>query len=335
MTSAKRNNRRARLGLAGVAAATLAVATTAALSLAGQASASTTTSASQHYSFTTLDNDHDLTFNQLLGIDNAGLIVGYFGIGTLPAHPNKGYTLHLPYHQSDYTNENFPGSAQTQVTGLNDVGNTVGFWANKAGANFGFYTSTNGAFHNVNFPGVQNSSPQMDQLLGINDQGIAVGFYLNKDSNNRGYEYNIHTHKFTRVLQPGVKVVTTTTPGLVAAGINNFGTVVGFYTNSHGKTVAFIKSGHTFTTFYKKGASSTNALGVNDSNIVVGTYTVGSGNSAKTYGFTWTKSHGFQTINVPGAMAGTTNVNGIDDRGELVGFYTDKSGNTDGFLARP
>jgi hypothetical protein len=331
----RRKNRRALLGVAGVAAATLAAASMAAVSMAGQADASTRAAASsQAYGFTTLDNHHDLTFNQLLGIDNAGLIAGYFGIGS-NSHPNKGYLLRLPYHQSDYKNENFPGSFQTQVTGLNDVGNTVGFWANKAGANFGFYTSTNGAFHEVNFPGVQNASPQMDQLLGINDQGIAVGFYLNKAGNNRGYEYNIHTRRFTRVLQPGVKFVSTTTAGLVAAGINNFGTVAGFYVNKHGVTVGFMKTSHAFTTLAYPGASATSAFGINDSDIVVGTYTTGSGSSAKTFGFTWSRAHGFEKIVVPGSMAGTTNVNGIDDRGELVGFYTDKKGNVDGFLARP
>lgn len=331
----RRRNRRALLGLSGVAAATLVAASVTAVSMAGQAVASTGTVASSGgYSFTTLNNHHDVTFNQLLGINQSGLIAGYFGSGA-PGHPNKGYLLRPPYHQSNYKNENFPRSAQTQVTGLNDIGNTVGFWANKAGANFGFYTSANGAFHDVNFPGVQNSSPQMDQLLGINDHGIAVGFYLNKAGNDRGYEYNIHTHKFTRVLQPGVRRVTTTTRGTVAAGINNHGTVAGFYVTKGGKTVGFMKSGRTFITLNRKGSSATMAFGINDSDVVVGTYTTGSGNSAKTFGFTWTRRHGFKTIVVPGSAAGTTNVNGINDRGELVGFYNDSKGNTDGFLARP
>ncbi len=33
----------------------------------------------------------------------------------MTGHPNKGYTLHVSFR-----NENFPGSAQTQVTGLNN-----------------------------------------------------------------------------------------------------------------------------------------------------------------------------------------------------------------------
>ena len=47
------------------------------------------------YTFQTLNNGTDPTFNQLLGINNAGTIAGYFGSGSA-AHPNKGYTLAPP-----------------------------------------------------------------------------------------------------------------------------------------------------------------------------------------------------------------------------------------------
>ncbi len=251
----------------------------------------------------------------------------------MPGHPNKGYTLRLPYGQHDYRNENFPGSAQTQVTGLNDVGNTVGFWVNAKGANFAFYTSTNRNFHQVkDFPGATNASPQIDQLLGINDHGVAVGVYTNSANHNRGYVYNIHTRKFNRVLKPGAPQGLTG-PSLTATGINNFGTISGFYV-SGSKTVSFIKYGKHFITFSRKGAAMTQAFGINDSNVVAGAYTVGTGTSAKSYGFTWTKAHGFKTVNDPHGI-GSTIINGLNDRGELVGFYTDSKGHTDGFLARP
>ncbi len=44
------------------------------------------------YSFRTVDNNADLTFNQLLGINDAGVIAGYFGSGA-QGHPNMGYLL--------------------------------------------------------------------------------------------------------------------------------------------------------------------------------------------------------------------------------------------------
>jgi hypothetical protein len=63
------------------------------------------------FAFQDISNPHDLTFTQLLGINNASTIAGYFGSGAV-GHPNKGFTLVLP---STFTNENFPGSVQTQV----------------------------------------------------------------------------------------------------------------------------------------------------------------------------------------------------------------------------
>ena len=42
--------------------------------------------------FQTLNDSGDTAFNQLLGINNAGTIAGYFGDGS-SGQPNKGYTL--------------------------------------------------------------------------------------------------------------------------------------------------------------------------------------------------------------------------------------------------
>src|SRR5229473_7104856 len=60
------------------------------------------------YTFTTLNDQADPTFNQLLGINVHNVIAGYFGSGAA-GHPNKGYLLKPPYGQGNYVNENFPG----------------------------------------------------------------------------------------------------------------------------------------------------------------------------------------------------------------------------------
>jgi hypothetical protein len=239
--------------------------------------------------------------------------------------------------QGSYTNENFPNSVQTQVTGLNDNGVTVGFWStqntkNMTNNNFGFYAS-GGQFHDVNFPTGDNASPQVDQLLGVNDNDVAVGFYTNAQGSNRGYTYNIGTGQFTRVLVPGAPAGEAG-PSLTAAAINNNGDVAGFYAKSKSVTDAFLLRGGQFMTLAVPGASMTQAFGVNDSDEVVGAYTVGSGNNAATHGFTWTPQGGFRTVNDPQGP-GTTTINGVNDDGDLVGFYTDSKGNTDGFMATP
>ena len=321
-----------RLGLAAI---TSGVASGAlALALAVPASAST------GYHFRTLDDARDLTFNQLLGINNQGVIAGYFGLGA-KGHPNKGYQLFAPYGQGNYANENVPGSKQTQVTGLNDNGVTVGFWSTKNNANvasnpnFGFY-EVGGLFHTVNFPTGDNASPQVDQLLGVNDRDVAAGFYTNGQGSNRGYTYNIRTRTFTRVLPPGFTASTSLqSPSLTAAAINNNGDVAGFYAKTSTQTDAFLRlHDGQFLTLAVPGAAMTQAFGVNDRDEVVGAYTVGSGASAATHGFTWRPGHGFTTVDDPHGKGATT-INGVNDAGDLVGFYTDAAGHTDGMLALP
>ena len=144
-------------------------------------------SARTAYSFRTVDNAADLTFNQLLGINNEGVIAGYFGSGA-QGHPNMGYLL----TPGGYRSENFPGSVQTQVTGLNDNGVTVGFWsgmntANQANDNSGFYATGGQGFRSVSFPVTDNASPPVNQLLGVNDHGDVAGFYTDSKGNTDGF----------------------------------------------------------------------------------------------------------------------------------------------------
>jgi hypothetical protein len=323
--------RRAAVTAASGALALTAVLTTG-LALAGPAGASTLTSSG--YQFQTLNNNRDVTFNQLLGVNNEGVIAGYFGSGA-QGHPNQGYLL-LP--NGSYLNENVPGSVQTQVTGLNDRGVTVGFSsqmnnANQVNDNSGFYAA-GGRFHTVNFPTGDNASPPVDQLLGVNDHDVAVGFYTNGQGSNRGYTYDIRTHQFSRVLVPGAPAGQAG-PSLTAAGINNRGDVTGFYAASSGQTDAFLRLSYgRFLTLAVPGASMTQALGVNDRDEVVGVYTVGSGDNAQTHGFTWRPGYGFRTVDDPHGIGATT-INGVNDAGVLVGFYTDAAGNTDGMIAQP
>jgi hypothetical protein len=287
----------------------------------------------RHGSFSTLNNMSDPTFNQLLGINNRGEIAGYFGSGA-KGHPNKGYLLVRTRRGLEYWNENVRGAVQTQVTGLNDRGVTVGFFSTQNRAsmvnnNFGFY-AVNGMFHRVNFPTHALGQPPVQQLLGVNDRDVAVGFYTNKHGKNRGYEYDIATGQFWRVLVPGAPTGPMG-PSLTATAINNRGAVAGFYTASGGMTEGFLRTARHFITLAVPGASMTQAFGVNDRGEVVGAYATGSGSSAKTFGFTWRRRGGFRTVSDPNGV-GSTTINGVNDAGDLVGFYTDAAGNTDGLL---
>jgi probable HAF family extracellular repeat protein len=314
----------ARLGVAAVAAGTVA----GALLLAGPAFAATAShsTAMTSYTFSTLDNQNDLTFNQLLGINNHDVISGYFGSGAT-GHPNKGYLLDPPYGQSNYVNENFPGSAQTQVTGLNNKGDTCGFWVNANNTNRGF-VEWNGVFTSYTDPHTPHMAGSVNQLLGINNLGVAVGFYNDANGNSHAYEVNQATDVFTAIKIPGG--VSTT-----ATGINNNGDIVGFSTDADGNTTSWLLRGGQLTTYQFPGGSDTEALGVNNNDEIVGSYLDGSG---VMHGFTLKAPLGpvshWQSIDDPNGI-GSTVVNGLNNAGDLVGFYTDSAGNTDGMLATP
>jgi hypothetical protein len=82
-----------------------------------------------------LNNPGDPAFNQLLGINNARVIVGYFGDGTII--PNNGPKNH--YSVENFTN--LPSgdfASQTQAIGINTrrFPDIVGFYTDNA---TGFY----------------------------------------------------------------------------------------------------------------------------------------------------------------------------------------------------
>ena len=324
--------RAARLrGAARASAAAVATGTVAgALLLAGgsafAATASHHAATATSYTFTTLDNQADPTFNQLLGINSHNVISGYFGAGT-PGHPNKGYLLDPPYAQSNYVNENFPGSAQTQVTGLNNLGDTSGFWVSANGTNHGF-VEWNGVFASYNDPKTPHVKHPVNQLLGINNNGVAVGFYNDAKGNSHAYEVNQATSVYTSIKVPGAVSSSAT-------GINNNGDIVGFATDSSKITSSWLMHDGHLTTYQFPGGSDTQAFGVNNKDQIVGTYTDGADVS---HGFVLSDPFGptshWKTIDDPNGV-GSTVVNGINNNGDLVGFYTDAAGNTDGMLAQP
>ena len=283
------------------------------------------------YTFQDIINPGDPTFNQELGINNSGTIAGYFGSGQA-GHPNQGYTTGPTY--STFTNENFPGSVQTQVTGINNIGTTVGFWSNTnlgvgSDSNFGF-VDVGGTFTNVNDPNTASGvTPTFDQLLGVNDSNIAVGFYVDVMDGTHGFTYNINTHTFSAPIDDPDAVPGTTT----TAAINNSGELAGFYTNAMtGTTEGFIDNGGVFTTIDVPGTTITDLLGINDNGYAVGFDQYASGVMFGIVCSTTTLT--CVQMSDPNGI-GFTTFNGINDQNQIVGFYVNGSDNTIGLLADP
>jgi hypothetical protein len=272
------------------------------------------TPASASYSFTSIASPGDPTFTQLLGINKAGAIAGYFGSGADATHPNKGVELQLP---ATFNAENFPASAQTQVIGINNAGDTDGFYVDSAGVTHGF-TDIGGAFSTVDVPGTT-----FDQLLGLNNSGEEAGYYQYGPSNGPIFVPFVRKADGSFVLLP--------ISNAQATGLNDHGLVSGFYNDMDGNAHGFLwQSGSPKIVDFKK-AISTQVLGVNNLGLAVGTYT----DSKKVaHGFVYdSNTRSYSRIDVPGSAS--TVVNGINRLGWLVGFYTDAKGLTIGFVAKP
>ncbi len=320
-----------RLRAAAVALVALTAGTGVALAPSA-AHAAPLSNTSNSYTFSTHNNSTDPSFNQLLGINDQQVIAGYFGSGTATS-PNKGYTVIPPYAQTDYRNENFPGSVQTQVIGLNDSTTTVGFYINSSNDQIGFVDTPSG-FTSVSDPSTPTgtaTTPSVNQLLGVNNNDIAVGFYNNSSGNSVPYEYNIATGTFTTLSIPHAV-------SAMAAGINDQNDVVGSENLSSGAVAGWEIVGGTFHKLdigNKLGSKMVSALGVNDLLQVVGSFVTSTG---AVEGFV--DNNGIPQVITDSNAKGFTVVNGINNGGTLVGFYDTVAGDNcvntcDGFAAVP
>ena len=260
----------------------------------------------ERFHFRTVSFPND-TFTQLLGINDEEMIAGYHG-----ALSNAGFVLSS---RNNFSLENFPNSAQTQVIGINNQGYTDGFYIDAAGINHGFL-DINGAFTTVDFPGAK-----LNQLLGLNNLEQAAGYYADAANIDHPYIFDSKGGVFSVITIPAA------VGGAQATGINDEGSISGFYIDSAGKNNGFLISKGEFKTLDFPGATLTQAFGLNNHDEVVGQYVDASG---LTHGFIFDDGE-YTSVDDPQGI-GTTTINGINDRGEIVGFYVAAGGNTDGFV---
>jgi probable HAF family extracellular repeat protein len=276
--------------------------------------------AQQTYSFRKVAfGDPNVSFTQLLGINNNGVIAGYHNF-----QQNQGFTLVLP---NSFTGENFPNSMMTQVIGINNKMTTDGFYVDNSGITHGFFRTSNGQFTTVDFPGSQIAT-EFNQLLSQNDNYQAAGYYSNSIANTTPdipYTYDEVGGVFHVIMIPAA------VGGAQATGINNSGVTCGFFIDVNQVNHGWIIYNGIFMPLDVPGSTFTQALGLNNRGQVVGAFTDAGG---QTHGFVYTiGTASYQTIDEP-AGVGSTIVNGINDAGVLVGFYGAAPINT-GFVATP
>jgi hypothetical protein len=239
--------------------------------------------------------------DELLGINNDGYIVGYH------YYPEKGFTL-VPSATCpptcNFKPENYPGSTQTIVGGINNDNKpnfeTAGSWTDKAGNYHGFMHNA-GAWWDVDYPGTT-----YNVLYGLNDNDVAAGFYEDGAGNAQPYIYS----------QPGNQFIPLSVPGSTeafASGINDSNVIVGYYVDPSDVVHGF-ELNPVFTVLNYPGALDTFAIGINNYGAIVGFFLDASGaHGFIYYGGVWEK------LDDPDSV-GSTYVSGINDNFDLVGL---------------
>ena len=241
-----------------------------------------------------------------ISINTAGDIVGNYLDSDVNAH---GFLL----GGGIYTTIDYPGATDTYLTGINDVGQIVGwigissflydvqtqtfttiirpfasqtsaFGINNAGAIAGtyFHVAQHGqnsrwiGFELVGSKYYDIFPPNVDAtfVMGISASGKAVG-YSTKSRSSSNFFYYRERYKDLPLLPFGATV----------NGINPAGNaVVGYYSPSPGVTAGFLYQNNILTTLQFPGSTYTIASGINASGEVVGLF----GDATTLHGFTWT-----------------------------------------------
>jgi hypothetical protein len=295
--------------------------------------------------FVVLDNPRDPNFNQLLGISDTRIIVGYFGDGTVV--PNNGYVLVPRDHYSVENFTNLPKgdvASQTQAIGINNSTTSpdiVGFYTdNNSGFTHG-WLDVNGVQQSVDDPaGVSpNVTMPLQNLLGVNDRHQAAGFWVDNKGNEHGYvvQFNATATEFAFAeIPPSLFKGAVATQ---ASNITDEELVCGFWTDDKMVSHGFIgRLGGPYDTFNAQLPAlevvSTQVFGCNNVGEIVGQVTDSHGDA---HGFIF-RGGRFLQYDAPGSsqtaefgVKGTL-INGINDLGDIVGFFSDGKAKVNGFV---
>jgi uncharacterized membrane protein len=239
-------------------------------------------------------------FTAITGINSNGDLVGYYA--KTERCPCRSFLIRA----GKFKPFSFPGATTTLATGINDAGLIVG--------SIGTVRVRGFTYDGATFTSFRDGNNSATFGLGINNAGEIVG---GTGSIYTTQGYVLQNHSFESFSPPGNLVY------VYATGINNLGDIVG-WTDYDG----FLYQNGQFQTITYPGASKTEALGINDSGVIVGWYI----SPDCSCGFALTDGQ-FVSFTYPGAKV--TLAYGIDTAGQIVGAYTTDYKTYRGFVSSP
>ena len=181
--------------------------------------------------------------NQLLGVNNIDIAVGFFS-----GKAGNAHAFEFSIRAGWFRRMHIPGAVSSTATGINNRGEIVGFFTNKKGKTFGFVITPRGTVIELNIPGASST-----MAFGVNDFGAVVGTFMRGSGNN--------AKSFGFVWQPGRGVRVVNDPlgrgATTLNGINDAGDLVGFYTAANGNTDGLLVSRGTFSALTAPPVTST------------------------------------------------------------------------------
>jgi len=163
--------------------------------------------------------------NQLLGINDNGVAVGFYNDAKGNSHPYE-----VNQATGVFTALHVPGKTAV-ATGINNNGDIVGFATGSAGKNFSWLVK-GGHLTTFGFPGVTGGSHT--QALGINDKDQIVGSYVDAAKNMHGFVLTDPTGPVSHWQTIDDNAANAMPGTTVVNGINDAGDLVGFYTDTAG-----------------------------------------------------------------------------------------------------
>ena len=198
-------------------------------------------------------------------VTNAGVMTGYY-VDTTDNQGTHGFTGPLNGPYTPYNNANALSTGATYALATNGSGTTVGYYYDNNYNQHAFVGSAT-----VDFP-----TAFATQANDINSSGVAVGTYTIGSTQNAFVDNNGALTQFVNPLNASFSTVAT--------GIDARGDIVGYYTDGSNVTHGFVYvvGSGTFLTIDDPNAdTTTEVLGVNDNDMIVGMYMT----SAGTFGF--------------------------------------------------
>jgi hypothetical protein len=208
-----------------------------------------------------------LTAISFYGINTKSIAVGWCMDSVTGA--NDAFS----YSKGQFVTISPPGATSTQVQGINDKGQIVGTYIDSSSVEHGFLLS-GGQYETLDVPnGYTNSD-----AWAINKKGLITIFAVNSKGFYDSFLFNGKTYTMIDVPNEADSFVT---------GIDSFGdrvySVVDSSSNIHGAFFLNVKGGTYFVFNDPKGATNTQAFGLNDKLKIIGTYAPSSASTTAPY----------------------------------------------------